>query len=58
MQYTGENLDLSTLPLDIQHEILSQYPELIRQGRQLSPGMRSRLNDAYLDKICNMPISK
>ena len=55
--YFGKKLDLSALPLDIQQTILSSNPELIRKGRQLNAKMRSRLTNAYLDKICNEPIS-
>ena len=54
--YSSKGLDLSSLPPDIQQYILSQDPNLIRIGRQLNTNMRSRLSDAYFDKICNVPI--
>ena len=56
-RYFKKGLDLSKLPPDIQQQILSQDPELIRKGRKLNTNMRSRLSSAYLDKICNAPIN-
>lgn len=57
-RYFEEKLDLSSLPPDIQQQILSQDPELIRKGRQLNTQLRSRLTNVYLDEICNMPIKE
>lgn len=52
------NPDLSQMSPDIQQQILSQFPELIRIGRQLNRDMRNRLFDVYREKICQQPPTK
>lgn len=51
------NLDLSSMPPDIQQLILSQNPELIKKGRQLNKGMRDRLSDVYYEDVCSQPLT-
>ncbi len=55
--YNTRNLDLSSLPPDIQQSILSQDPELIKKGRQLNKEMRNRLSNAYYENICSQPLT-
>lgn len=58
--YTGPNnkLDLSSLPPDLQYEILSKNPELIRIGRQLNTNLRKRLDDDYVESVWRQPLTK